>query len=188
MNIKTVVLFTITLIFPLISHAIPLTMSYSVTDTGSVYQYDFKLELDNNDGSWVSGLEWDWIVFGDAYKDVSPLADYDNFVATNLPADTRIAASKGAHNGPTLSFESSPLLPGWKPAAVNESISWQITSATFLDQGELLWSILQWTDFDNTVVTNFESANLISAKVPEPSIIWLLGSGLALMGFARRKA
>lgn len=28
----------------------------------------------------------------------------------------------------------------------------------------------------------------VAASVPEPSIIWLLGSGLALIGFARRKA
>jgi hypothetical protein len=28
---------------------------------------------------------------------------------------------------------------------------------------------------------------ITAASVPEPSIIWLLGSGLALIGFARRK-
>ena len=188
MSIRAVVLFTISLVFPAISHAVPLTMSYSVTNTGSAYQYDFKLELDNNDASWVSGQEWDWIIFGDAKYGASPLADYDNFIATQLPEDTLISTTMGVHNGPTLMFHHSPILPGWEPTVVGESILWQVSSSTFLDQGELLWSTMLWTGFNTTLAANFEVANRVSANVPEPSISWLLVSGLAILGFTRRKA
>ena len=43
----------------------------------------------------------------------------------------------------------------------------------------------------NNLPAGFVNDYLITfniASVPEPSIIWLLGSGLALIGFARRKA
>ena len=48
----------------------------------------------------------------------------------------------------------------------------------------------------DTIDINFASLNFTAdtfagfdiASVPEPSIIWLLGSGVLLMGFARRKA
>ena len=40
--------------------ATPFTVYYDVTDLGGSYQYDIDVVLDNNDGSWSSGQEFDW--------------------------------------------------------------------------------------------------------------------------------
>lgn len=50
--------------------------------------------------------------------------------------------------------------------------------------------IIQTRDFLSPISSYQDSGNLtyMSASVPEPSIIWLLGSGILLLGFARRKA
>ncbi len=69
------------------SGATPLRLEYSVEDLGTgLFQYEFSLILDNNDGSWFSGQGFNWIIFGDNLHPYSnsPLT---NFVgnSTDLP-------------------------------------------------------------------------------------------------------
>lgn len=169
------------------AHSTPLILDYEITDLGGLFQYDFTLTLDNNDNSWVLGHEWDWIVFGDVpIFETSPLADFGDFVAVDLPIGSSLAGSSGGHNGPTIAVAGSGVLPpGWKPSAIGDSIAWQGTSASFLPQGDLLWSTLI-TGAGGGVLANFETAHLISS-VPEPATIILLSLGLAALGWSRRK-
>ena len=173
---------------PFTAMATPLTMEYAVTDLGTgLYQYDFELILDNHDGSWVSGNEWDWITFADApVGSTSPLADFSNFVATDLPAGSILTNSSGGHNGPTLALTNgSAGLPGWVPAAIGESLLWSGTSATFLGQGDLLWSSLITGGGASSV--SFEVANLVSYTAPAPTVLGLMSIGLLSVGAATRR-
>lgn len=166
--------------------ATPLTMEYTVNDIGGgLFQYDFELMLDNNDNTWVSGMEWDWIIFGDvSFGNTSPLADFGNFVATDLPTGSTLITTSGGHNGPTLEIGGDVLLPGWNPTAIGESISWQGTSAAYLWQGELLWSSLVTGGGATSV--QFEVANNVNS-VPEPTILGLLSLGLVGLGAATKR-
>lgn len=46
------------------ANAVPFTLYYSVSPVGEKYQYDFTLVLDNKDGSWVAGEQYNWLVIG----------------------------------------------------------------------------------------------------------------------------
>ena len=174
---------------PFSAMATPLTMEYAVTDLGTgLYQYDFELILDNHDGTWVSGNEWDWIIFGDVpYDDrPSPIADFSNFVATDLPTGSFLTGSSGGHNGPTLAIgDNSVSLPGWTPTAIGESLLWSGTSATFLDQSELLWSSL--ITGGGAQYVSFEVANLVSYTAPAPTVLGLMSIGLLGVSAATRR-
>ena len=171
------------------AQATPLSLYYEIEDIGGgLYNYEFTLTLDNNDGSWVSGQGWSWLTYGDRYCAPSPLT---NFVGDNndLPIGpwTYYTFSSGGHNGPTLVDASYPSYDHWVPVSIGQSLNWSGTSNAYLGQGTLLFSTL-WS-LNNAVVADFEIAELGTTEpvVPEPATIILFSAGLAGAFLRRRK-
>lgn len=165
------------------AQATPLRMDYSVTNLGGgLYDYEFKLILDNNDGTWAAGQGWRWIVFGDDPVAPSPLSNFTGDLS-DLPTGpyTNYGLTTGAHNGPDLQH----VLSYWVPTAIGDFLAWSGTSDADLAQGELLFSTFTQT-LNNAVAANFEVAYRVNA-IPEPATFALMGLGLAGIGFARKK-
>jgi hypothetical protein len=177
--------------------ATPLTLDYTVTaQGGGNFNYNFSLVLDNHDGSWSSGQNFNWIVFGDvagvpqAGNQIYAATNLTNFTgnSANLPIGpfTYYTTTNGGHNGPTL-FDynnGNPDAGGWVPTIVGNTLTWSGTSSADLQQGQLLWSNIMGSG----VQANFEVANLVSA-VPLPGTSALFGSALLGIGAmaARRR-
>ena len=172
-------------------HATPLRMDYTTTDLGGSYLYDFTLTLDNHDGSWALGKQWDWINFGDTDYAASTYVGFDIDGSGGVSADwTTLTTSSGdfsisgpsggSHNAPYVQFGSNILIPGWMPSSVGESFSWSGTSGVYIDPGDLYWSSL--ITAGGASLVQFEQANHITS-VPEPSISTLLASGLLIFDF-----
>jgi len=170
--------------------ATPLRMDSDVTDLGSgVYRYDFTLTLDNHDGTWAPGQQWDWIIFGDNDGfDTHNGFDTNGAAAGGLDWTTlgfaspisSITNSQGSHNGPTLAIDGNNVeLPGWAPTSTGQFLTWSGTSHVFIPAGELFWSSIVVGAGAQQV--NFEPAHTVA----EPSAIGLLAVGLGLVGFAR---
>jgi hypothetical protein len=150
------------------SFGTPLSLEYKTTSTGAgLYEYAFTLTLDNHDGSFIEGQDFDWIIFGDAlFSGPSPLADFA--MTSVVPAPfTELKFSSGAgstgHNGPTFFNASLPL--GWVPTYIGDQLSWTGTSAVDLAQ-------LRFSNHDGSGArADFELAQKILSpqpnKVPE---------------------
>ena len=118
----------------------PLRMDYSVREVEEgIFDYEFTVTLDNNDGSWQAGQGWGWLIFGDAQEQDSPLT---NFVGdlNDLPIGPwdGYGTSFGHHNGPTLQY----VLDYWVPTRVGEMLTWSGTSNADLRRDGLTWSCL----------------------------------------------
>jgi len=169
------------------AQATPLRLDYIVTDLGGSYQYDFTMTLDNNDGSFVAGQEFDWFIIGDTPTPDGLFPEKTSFF-TDIPSGFKISWTYGGHHGPTLGFygESSPgygvvFLPGWAPA-LGDSFEFTGVSTLLVAEGELLWSNSVGSNRDALAI--FEVANQIHVSaVPLPAALPLYGAGLALAGF-----
>jgi hypothetical protein len=169
--------------------AVPLRLEYTVEDVGAgQYAYDFSLILDNNDGSWVAGQQWDWFIFGDmpGFLAISPLAD---FALSSVDPGFNFGFTTGEHNGPTIIFGPSAFLPGWEPVSIGDAFNWSGTSSVLLGSGDLLWT----TGFSSSgaVRANFATASLTTTTIPEPSTLspFMAGLvGLGVMVWRRRRA
>lgn len=168
------------------AQATPLRLDYSVTDLGGSYQYDFTMTVDNNDGSFVAGQEFDWFIIGDTKNGIGLFPEQSAFF-TSIPAGFISDQSSGAHNGPTLGFGSTFILPGWAPA-LGDSLEFTGVSSLLVSDGDLFWSHIQGSNFP--AFADYEVANQINVSaVPLPAALPLYGAGLALAGFLgwRRK-
>jgi PEP-CTERM motif len=155
------------------AQATPLVLTYSITGNGP-YNYFFELTLDNHNGSWVAGQNFEYFVFGDVATGESPLTNFKGDPAS-LPVgpflEYDVASGGGGHNGPSFVSEAN----GWVPASVGESLVWSGQSSKYLDQGDLRFSNLHGTGEK----ANFELAHL--KAVPEPGTLLLLLAGLAVL-------
>lgn len=175
------------LLFSPSAKASPLSLYYTVTDVGTnSYYYNFYLVLDNNDGSWLSKQNFNWIIFGDSSSN-SPIIDFVGDPAL-LPIGpfTFYSHSNGSHNGPTLIVFPTDYTydtAGWVPNKVSDSLHWAGTSSTLVAEGQLTFSVMMGTSINNA---DFEVATI--GSLPIPTTAWLLGSGLlGLAGVARKR-
>ncbi len=144
--------------WPRPASAVPIRLDYTITDIGGgLFDYEFFLIVDNNDGSFLPGQGWRWLIFGDQQEAPSPLTAFVGDPG-DLPIGpwTFYTSSSGFHNGPTL----GDVLDYWKPTDVGDSLFWSGTSTAFLGQGELLWSTLAGTQ-GGGVPADFTVANLV---------------------------
>ena len=164
--------------------ATPLSLTYSIAPGGpGVFTYDFKLTLVNQDGSWVVGQNFNWIVFGDGY----PASVLPDFVGDpgRLPVGpfTAFTTTGGGNNGPTfLNLTPSPETGGWVPNSIGESLTWSGRSANYVAQGNMLFSNLQGS---NPNPAYFEVAVMV--PVPEPSGALVLVVGLWVVGHIAKR-
>ena len=128
------------------SMATPLKMEYTVQDIGGgQYRYNITLTLDNNDGSWIAGQTFNWIICGDSMgPEPTALPDFVGDLPAPGPfADEGYSTSGGGHNGPTLlDFGVNFDFHGWEPTAVGDSLVWSGTSSINLGVGDMKWSNL----------------------------------------------
>ena len=152
-----------------------------------LYDYSFKLVLDNNTGTWsaLTSQGYGGIVFGDVPNANSPLADFalssdirsiGVWSALTQTGDDELGDSY--HNGPTLApvFDTNfnPII--WYPTGIGDSLSCSGTSGS--DLSELTFSTLFTAG--GAVGANFQPAIMI----PEPSSLFLgLTAVLCVVGW-----
>jgi hypothetical protein len=170
-----------------IADAAPLRLDYQVSDLGGgSFQYDFQLVLDNNDGSWSPGNEFEWIIFGDRPGAGQPPQFGSDWVFTSVEAGWFGIESIGSHEGPTVCFGSGCTLPGWVPSALGESVNWSGTSSSLIAD-PLAWSYMV-AGGGASAAEYFKANETIGSPVPIPAAVWLFSSGLlGLVGLTRRK-
>ena len=154
MNLKALVLAAA--LAPAIASATPLRLDYTVSDLGGgVFQYEFTLTVDDNDGSYANGQAWRWFIWGDQASMPTNLTDWIGDPGS-LPVGpwTFYTSSGGGHNGPTF----GGVLDYWTPGGVGDSLTWQGTSTADLPDGELLFSTLAGT-LGGGIAANWEPAH-----------------------------
>ena len=156
------------------AYADPLALDYTVSATGTAYEYhyDFKLLLDNHDNSWRPGERWGWLVFGDVpsvFTSGTP-SPLDAFVGESYgpgnPFDS-IGLSHGGHNGPNLApVQVSRAYVYWAPTAVGQYFTWSGDAPNILTSG-LKFSTLLYDS--NEPFANFDTAHYLGS---DPSAIY----------------
>lgn len=170
----------------------PLTLDYSITPSGGLFDYQFTLTLDNNDASWTPGQTWNWIIFGDrspGYPSPSGFCPNSSECPQNAlftpPPGFTATSSEGYSQGPTLAYGGDVAGPGWQPSGVGDAITWSYTSQYNLG-ATLTFSSLVTTG--GAQLFEFEPGHLIAtAAVPEPATWTMLILGLGMIGFVARR-
>jgi hypothetical protein len=154
----------------------PLTLYFTVNQdpTPGLFDYTFRLVLDNHTGSFQPGQGFGGIVFGDVNFGNSPLSDFVLNPGGNLGPFSTLTQSgddgtgTSYHNGPTLGPVLSPIfLPiYWFPSGIGDQLTFSGVSHS--DVTSLTFSTYLTSGL-TTVGANFQPATL----VPEPFSITL---------------
>lgn len=166
------------LLFSGTSRADVLDLFYMKNDVGGgMFQYDFKLIVANDDGSYLIGQGFNWIIFGDVPAAESTLPDFLLINETFPNPIMSFSFSGGGHNGPTFIDSVNLGTDGWIPLGLGDFVTWSGTSTHDVPDGDLLFSTL--VALNGATNTNFKPAERIFS-VPEPSGICLLATLLGL--------
>lgn len=121
----------------------PLRLEYSVSGSAPPYAYQFRLILDNHNGTWAAGQSWGSVAFGMAEFDAAGTNPFQSWVtnAASYPIGpyTTTISSGLAIGGKVF---PSPALSGsfdWVPGAIGDQLTWTGTADVLLDQGEMTW-------------------------------------------------
>lgn len=160
-----------------------LDLNYSVTPNGGLYDYSFTLSVDP--GTTIGGGQgWSWITFGDEVSSASPFADFVLTSSNPGPFSGGLSFSYGYHNGPTWLNNSTNNIVYWTPTSMSDTLTWTGTSASYLPQGQLLYSEL----IGNGGAPTDNWAVATQQAVPAPSGIIALTIGLAGLAFMKFRA
>ncbi|MCA8916300.1 MAG: hypothetical protein KDB90_12895 [Planctomycetes bacterium] len=124
-----------------------LRLEYSITGSAPSYDYAFRLVLDNHDGSWAAGQQWDGPIFGQATFENPGSTPFANWAtnATSYPIGT-FDATYWSGVGVAGSVYYAPVLIGpgfanyWEPTSVGDELTWWGTTDVFLIDGEMAWT------------------------------------------------
>lgn len=167
--------------------AAPISLNWDVTDLGGSYQYDFELVVDNNDGTFVQGMAWDWFVIGDAPFGSPRLFPERAGFFTSVPTGWTASSTGGSSNGPSLNFGATALTPYWTPT-LGEKVMFSGVSSALVAEDALLWSALRSSGgapgVRREVATFTEST---PSAVPLPAGAWLLIGGIGALATLRRR-
>lgn len=151
-----------------------LTLDYSTSDLGGgEFEYDFKLRVTNQDGTYFDGQNFDWIMFADQPFGRSPLESFLVLTETFPGHNMELGHPTGGHRGPGWLDLST--FVGWVPNGVNDSVTWSGTATANVTSGLLFSNIL-----GSGVRSNFQEANYVASSspaVPEPTSLALLAIG-----------
>ncbi|MCA8914083.1 MAG: hypothetical protein KDB90_01625 [Planctomycetes bacterium] len=155
----------------ILNGATPLRLEYDLTGTSAPYDYSFRLLLDNHDGSWISGQAWGGpIIFGQAKFGAAGTTPFLTWVTDSTsypvgPFDTTgwWASSVGGlpYDAPGLYFGASPFGQSWTPSGVGDQLTWFGTANTFVDDGEMAWSMRRATSQPNSGSATLEPAHRV---------------------------
>ena len=178
------------------AQAVPLRLDYSITGLdGGRYNYDFRLTLDNNDGSWEAGQGWGNIRFGSGRSGDTThrLTDFVGDTSTLPAGPFNTFIETGRHFGPALAVTNPPAgsLGVWTPTAVGDSISWSGTSTANLNNvGDMRWGALVTVGTGGNVAGPY-IGNLVEGlsplPMPEPGTMVLAGTGLLFLAARTRQ-
>lgn len=138
----------------IISVPTPLTLEYSVSGNGTSYDYFFRLVLDNHDGSWTPGMDWDQPYFGQAAYGSGGTTPFATWVtdAASFPVGPYWSTSWSNYTVSGMSYDCPVLIdnvfPGWEdwtPTGIGDQLVWWGTCDVFLDEGEMSWSMPRGT-------------------------------------------
>ena len=169
--------------------ATPFTVEYTVSgQEGGKYLYDIDVILDNHDGSWEEGQQFDWFSFGNQLDGEEGSGAFGDPVVVSAPDGLRKdSVTYGGFNGPTLCYGRSCFLSdgGYEPS-LNEVLSLQIVASVFLGEGELLWSNYS-ASANNDVKYEVAILKESVSEVPLPAGAALFMTGLGAIAVGRRR-
>ncbi|MBE7490863.1 MAG: hypothetical protein HS108_03725 [Planctomycetes bacterium] len=132
-----------------INHHTPLRLEYNVTGSGPPYTYAFRLVLDNHDGSWVPGQEWGSVYFGQAVFGSGGTVPFAGWTtnSASYPVGPYVSTGWSSFQVAGINYDCPVLVDNisptdyWMPSAVGDYLTWSGTVGTFLDEGQMSWSM-----------------------------------------------
>lgn len=166
------------------ANAVPFRLDYVKTQDGAFFNYDFRLIVDNNDGSFFSGFEIDALVVGDAILSPSPFTEGGAFFTT-LPSGAGATSVSGFHNGPTIGFVDGSVIGTFLSfTSIGDFVAFSGRSGADVADGDLFWVHLQGDQGNGASLIANEVDGFAVTTVPAPAALPLMALALVGLGLA----